>query len=155
MLVACRLAGLSALETYYAGGRARAQFGADANPHCGLVPRQAPEPRAYRAPDGRRSCDIPQGPSGGLTDARQSVDARMVRVGSPSRRSRRSAPRSRSAPWATRTVSQRLDDPALIHPAMRTTRHHPLKLGLQCCQASDAVFHFDQPSAGDVIGHRT
>jgi hypothetical protein len=29
MLVACRLAGLSALETYYAGVRARAQCGAD------------------------------------------------------------------------------------------------------------------------------
>jgi hypothetical protein len=28
MLVACRLAGLSALETYYAKVRARAQFGA-------------------------------------------------------------------------------------------------------------------------------
>jgi hypothetical protein len=28
------------------------------------------------------------------------------------------------------TVSQRLDDPALIHPAMRATRHHALKLGL-------------------------
>ena len=27
MLVACRLTGLSALETYYAGVRARAQFG--------------------------------------------------------------------------------------------------------------------------------
>ena len=29
MLVACRLAGLSALEAYYAGVRARAQFRAD------------------------------------------------------------------------------------------------------------------------------
>jgi hypothetical protein len=29
MLVACRLAGLSALEVYYVGLRARAQFGAD------------------------------------------------------------------------------------------------------------------------------
>jgi hypothetical protein len=29
MLVACRLASLSALETYYAGVRARPQFGAD------------------------------------------------------------------------------------------------------------------------------
>ena len=31
MLVACRLAGLSALEAYYAGVRARAQCGADAS----------------------------------------------------------------------------------------------------------------------------
>ena len=31
MLVACRLAGLSALGAYYAGARARRQCGADAN----------------------------------------------------------------------------------------------------------------------------
>ena len=51
-------------------------------------------------------------------------------------------------------VSQRLDDPALIHPAMRTACHHALKLGLQGCQAGDALFHLDQPGAGDLIGHR-
>jgi hypothetical protein len=34
MLVACRLAGLSALETYYAGVRVGAQFGAA----CGCAP---------------------------------------------------------------------------------------------------------------------
>ena len=37
MLVAYRLAGLSALEAYYAGVGARAQYGADALSHRGLA----------------------------------------------------------------------------------------------------------------------
>jgi hypothetical protein len=36
MLVACRLAGLSALETYYAGVRARTQFGPTQYPIAAL-----------------------------------------------------------------------------------------------------------------------
>jgi hypothetical protein len=45
MLVACRLAGLSALEAYYAGVRARAQFGRHSAPG-GLPPlRPAGRPR--------------------------------------------------------------------------------------------------------------
>ena len=43
MLVACRLAGLSALETYYAGVGVGAQFVADPLCHCDLSPRHAPQ----------------------------------------------------------------------------------------------------------------
>jgi hypothetical protein len=49
---------------------------------------------------------------------------------------------------------QRLDDTALIHPAMRTACHHALKLDLQGFEAGDALFHLNQPSAGDLIGYR-
>ena len=58
MLVACRLAGLSALEAYYAGVRARAQFG----------PRLAwsPRPDLYCAPktaeNGRDAGRAPEDP---------------------------------------------------------------------------------------------
>jgi hypothetical protein len=43
-------------------------------------------------------------------------------------------------------IGKRLDDPALIHPAMRTTCNHALKLGLQGCQVGDTLFHLDQPA---------
>ena len=52
MLVACRLAGLSALETYYARVRVGAQFGARGPQSCGLVLRaDGPDglvPRLFR-----------------------------------------------------------------------------------------------------------
>src|SRR5271166_2171264 len=49
MLIACRLAGLSALETYYAGGRARAQCGPTqspiaASPHAVRIQRLGRRP---------------------------------------------------------------------------------------------------------------
>ncbi len=77
MLVACRLAGLSALETYYAGVRARGQFGRRgpfANSNCaGLgraLGRVSARLRAFR-PGGpwrcgrfrRRSSVMPPGPA--------------------------------------------------------------------------------------------
>ena len=53
MLVACRLAGLSALAAYYAAVRAYVQFGPTQSPNAAR-----PELRASRAPGERRACDI-------------------------------------------------------------------------------------------------
>jgi hypothetical protein len=66
MLVACRLAGLSALETYYAGGRARAQCGPTgraALTYCGAGRAKGasvcgPHPKAGLSVIGG-SCDVP------------------------------------------------------------------------------------------------
>ena len=57
MLVACRLAGLSALEAYYAGVRARAQFGSDALCHgvLDITSRRKASLRTRRATAGPRS----------------------------------------------------------------------------------------------------
>ena len=63
-------------------------------------------------------------------------------------------PFERLAMLALALIGKRLDDPTLIHPAMRTACHHALKLGPQGCQAGDALFHLDQPGAGDLIGRR-
>ena len=67
MLVACRLAGLSALEAHYAGVRARAQCGADAgkarrgasaHSWAANLPEACPEPPGRLGGKGERAtCD--------------------------------------------------------------------------------------------------
>jgi hypothetical protein len=52
MLVACRLAGLSALETHYAGVNALAQFGPTQSPNA------PPGTTSLSRPGERRACDI-------------------------------------------------------------------------------------------------
>jgi len=62
MLVASRLAGLSALETPYAGVRARAQFGRRKSPIAFKAPRHAPQHKASPGIGGARFFQHPQAP---------------------------------------------------------------------------------------------
>jgi hypothetical protein len=67
MLVACRLAGLSALDGHYAGIKWRATCGGR-KAHCGLSRIMPSEPCASREPERRRSCNTPKRRPGDLTE---------------------------------------------------------------------------------------
>ena len=60
MLVACRLAGLSALEAYYAGGRARAQCGPTQSPIAASPRVMTRNAKVLRMTAGRVSSNTPQ-----------------------------------------------------------------------------------------------